>query len=83
MQTLELRGLGEELRRDSLILDLLPGGVMIHRAGRALYANPAFLAQVGAELYRFDLDLVSAGGDRWQVKGATWAPARPDDFVGK
>ena len=35
------------IARDSLILDLLPGGVMIHRAGRALYANPAFLAQVG------------------------------------
>jgi PAS domain S-box-containing protein len=35
------------IARDRLILDLLPGGVMIHRAGRALYANPAFLAQVG------------------------------------
>ena len=35
------------IARDSLILDLLPGGVMIHRAGHALYANPAFLAQVG------------------------------------
>ncbi len=37
------------IARDSLILDLIPTGVMIHRAGRALYANPAFLAQVGYE----------------------------------
>jgi hypothetical protein len=51
-------------------------------AGLAMPDTTVF-AQVGAELYRFDLDLVSAGGDRWQVKGATWAPARPDDFVGK
>lgn len=32
---------------DNLICDLLPSGVMIYRAGRVLYANPAFLAQVG------------------------------------
>ncbi len=37
------------IARDSLILDLLPSGVMIHRAGRVLYANPAFLALVGFE----------------------------------
>jgi PAS domain S-box-containing protein len=47
------------IARDSLILDLLPGGVMIHRAGRALYANPAFLAQVG---YSSIQALQEAGG---------------------
>ncbi|WP_412774713.1 PAS domain-containing protein [Nitrobacter sp.] len=33
--------------RDSQVLDLLPSGVMIYRPDRVLYANPAFLAQVG------------------------------------
>ncbi|MEH6950043.1 PAS domain-containing sensor histidine kinase [Nitrobacter sp. NHB1] len=33
--------------RDKQVLDLLPTGVMIYRLDRVLYANPAFLAQVG------------------------------------
>lgn len=37
------------IARDGPILDLIPSGVMIHRAGRVLYANPAFLAQAGYE----------------------------------
>ncbi|HEU4806017.1 MAG TPA: histidine kinase dimerization/phospho-acceptor domain-containing protein, partial [Nitrobacter sp.] len=32
---------------DQQVLDLLPTGVMIYRLDRVLYANPAFLAQVG------------------------------------
>ncbi|WP_347263044.1 histidine kinase dimerization/phospho-acceptor domain-containing protein [Nitrobacter sp.] len=44
---------------EGLVLDLVPSGVMIHRAGRALYANPAFLAQVGYENFE---TLQEAGG---------------------
>jgi PAS domain S-box-containing protein len=33
--------------RDRQVLDLLPAGVMIYRLDRVLYANPAFLSQVG------------------------------------
>jgi PAS domain S-box-containing protein len=37
----------DEGARDRQVLDLLPTGVMIYRLDRVLYANPAFLAQVG------------------------------------
>jgi PAS domain S-box-containing protein len=36
-----------EARRDKVLLDLLPVGVLIYRLDRLLYANPAFLAQMG------------------------------------
>ncbi|WP_438274255.1 PAS domain-containing protein [Nitrobacter sp.] len=35
--------------RDRRVLDLLPTGVMVCRLDRVLYANPAFLAQVGCD----------------------------------
>ena len=36
-----------EGRRDKALLDLLPVGVLIYRLDRLLYANPAFLTQMG------------------------------------
>jgi PAS domain S-box-containing protein len=36
-----------EARRDRLLLDLLPVGVLIYRLDRLLYANPAFLERAG------------------------------------
>jgi PAS domain S-box-containing protein len=36
-----------EARRDKALLDLLPIGILIYRLDRLLYANPAFLAQMG------------------------------------
>jgi PAS domain S-box-containing protein len=45
--------------RDRTLLDLLPTGVLIYRLDRLLYANPAFLRQMGyASLH----DLEQAGG---------------------
>jgi PAS domain S-box-containing protein len=35
-----------EARRDKMLLDLLPVGVLIYRLDRLLYANPAFLARI-------------------------------------
>ena len=50
------RGVSE---RDRTLLDLLPTGVLIYRLDRLLYANPAFLGQMGyASLH----DLEQAGG---------------------
>jgi PAS domain S-box-containing protein len=50
------RGVSE---RDRSLLDLLPTGVLIYRLDRLLYANPAFLGQMGyASLH----DLEQAGG---------------------
>jgi PAS domain S-box-containing protein len=34
-------------RRDKALLDLLPVGILIYRLDRLLYANPAFLTQMG------------------------------------
>jgi len=36
-----------ESQRDRILLDLLPGGVLIYRLDRLLYANDAFLSQMG------------------------------------
>jgi PAS domain S-box-containing protein len=36
-----------ESRRDRMLLDLLPTGVLIYRLDRLLYANPAFLRVIG------------------------------------
>jgi PAS domain S-box-containing protein len=36
-----------EATRDKALLDLLPVGILIYRLDRLLYANPAFLAQIG------------------------------------
>jgi PAS domain S-box-containing protein len=36
-----------EARRDRMLLDLLPVGVLIYRLDRLLYANPAFLERLG------------------------------------
>ncbi len=36
-----------ETRRDKALLDLLPIGILIYRLDRLLYANPAFLTQMG------------------------------------
>jgi PAS domain S-box-containing protein len=49
---------GDSLR-DRILLDLLPGGVLIYRLDRLLYANDAFLAQIG---YASLAALEQAGG---------------------
>jgi len=36
-----------EARRDKLLLDLLPVGILIYRLDRLLYANPSFLERIG------------------------------------
>ena len=36
-----------EAARDKALLDLLPVGILIYRLDRLLYANPAFLMQMG------------------------------------
>jgi PAS domain S-box-containing protein len=36
-----------ETRRDRMLLDLLPVGVLIYRLDRLIYANPAFLERMG------------------------------------
>jgi PAS domain S-box-containing protein len=36
-----------EATRDKALLDLLPVGILIYRLDRLLYANPAFLTQIG------------------------------------
>ncbi|MDP3691350.1 PAS domain-containing protein [Bradyrhizobium sp.] len=36
-----------ETRRDRMLLDLVPVGVLIYRLDRLLYANPAFLTRIG------------------------------------
>ncbi|NOJ44317.1 sensor histidine kinase [Bradyrhizobium australiense] len=36
-----------EIARDKALLDLLPVGILIYRLDRLLYANPAFLTQMG------------------------------------
>src|SRR5205807_4328399 len=38
-----------EARRDRMLLDLVPVGVLIYRLDRLLYANRAFLVQMGYE----------------------------------
>ncbi len=48
-----------ESERDCALLDLLPTGILIYRLDQLLYANPAFLAQMG---YPTLHGLVSAGG---------------------
>ena len=48
-----------EARRDKALLDLVPVGVLIYRLDRLLYANPAFLTQMGyADLHALE----DAGG---------------------
>jgi PAS domain S-box-containing protein len=34
-------------KRDRMLLDLVPSGILIYRLDRLLYANPAFLARIG------------------------------------
>jgi PAS domain S-box-containing protein len=48
-----------ETRRDRMLLDLLPVGVLIYRLDRLLYANPAFLERMGYPSLRA---LEEAGG---------------------
>ncbi|MBR1218634.1 PAS domain S-box protein [Bradyrhizobium sp. U87765 SZCCT0131] len=48
-----------EARRDTLLYDLMPVGVLIYRHNRPLYANKAFLARVG---YADLPALMGAGG---------------------
>jgi len=48
-----------ESQRDRILLDLLPGGVLIYRLDRLLYANEAFLSQIG---YASLAALEQAGG---------------------
>jgi PAS domain S-box-containing protein len=48
-----------ESKRDKMLFDLLPTGVMVYRLDRLLYANPAFLDRMG---YRTLHALEQAGG---------------------
>ncbi|CAN7671681.1 PAS domain S-box protein [Bradyrhizobium sp. LjRoot220] len=66
-----------ESRRDKALLDLLPIGVLIYRLDRLLYANPAFLTQIG---YPSLHALEDAGGlDALYVEpGVSSAPSTSD-----
>lgn len=66
-----------EARRDKVLLDLLPVGVLIYRLDRLLYANPAFLQQMG---YPSLHALEEAGGlDALYVEpGVSNAPSTSD-----
>lgn len=66
-----------EARRDKALLDLVPVGILIYRLDRLLYANPAFLAQMGyAGLHALE----DAGGlDALYVEpGVSNAPSTSD-----
>jgi hypothetical protein len=54
--------------------------VFVAMAGREIPAAD-LLAQLHADLYRFDLDLVSAGAGAWLLTHARWRPAEIDDFA--
>ena len=66
-----------EARRDKALLDLLPIGILIYRLDRLLYANPAFLTQMG---YPSLHALEDAGGlDALYVEpGVSNAPSTSD-----
>ena len=66
-----------EPSRDKALLDLLPVGILIYRLDRLLYANPAFLTQMG---YPSLHALEEAGGlDALYVEpGASNAPSTSD-----
>ncbi|MBR1191286.1 PAS domain-containing sensor histidine kinase [Bradyrhizobium sp. AUGA SZCCT0160] len=66
-----------ESRRDKALLDLLPVGILIYRLDRLLYANPAFLTQMG---YPSLHALEDAGGlDALYVEpGVSSAPSTSD-----
>ncbi|MBR1225310.1 PAS domain S-box protein [Bradyrhizobium sp. AUGA SZCCT0176] len=66
-----------ESRRDKALLDLLPVGILIYRLDRLLYANPAFLTQMG---YPSLHALEDAGGlDALYVEpGVSNAPSTSD-----
>ena len=66
-----------EARRDKALLDLLPVGILIYRLDRLLYANPAFLTQMG---YPSLHALEDAGGlDALYVEpGVSNAPSTSD-----
>ena len=53
--------------------------VFVAMAGHPLGAAAA-LAELRADLYRFDFAL-GLEGDDWRVTSADWAPARSDDFL--
>jgi PAS domain-containing protein len=63
-----------EMARDKALLDLLPVGILIYRLDRLLYANPAFLTQMG---YPSLHALEDAGGlDALYVEPACQTPPR-------
>jgi len=66
-----------EARRDKALLDLVPIGILIYRLDRLLYANPAFLTQMG---YPTLHALEDAGGlDALYVEpGVSNAPSTSD-----
>jgi hypothetical protein len=53
--------------------------VYVAMAGRPI-PDAAALAQLRANLYRFDFSLEELG-ERWQVAGAAWRPAEGRDFL--
>lgn len=53
--------------------------VAVAMAGRPV-AQADELAGVTADLYRFEFELVRGSDREWQIRQATWEPARLDDF---
>ncbi len=80
-----------EAARDKALLDLLPAGILIYRLDRLLYANPAFLTQMGypnlhalEDAGGLDALYVEAGASNGSSTSDTGRPVRisasqPDD----
>jgi hypothetical protein len=43
-------------------------------------AGPQQLADLSADVYRFELVLAQEGSATWRVVSATWSPAQPSEF---
>ena len=54
--------------------------VFVAMAGREI-PDVALLAQLRADIYRFDIDLVAAGRGAWILTRARWRPAEIDDLA--
>ncbi|MGB5224353.1 MAG: hypothetical protein WBM38_04555 [Arenicellales bacterium] len=52
--------------------------VYVGMAGKPVEKSE-YLIDMNADLYRFDVDLVT-DGDEWRVISASWQPARPENF---
>ena len=52
--------------------------IYVGMAGKPVESSDQ-LIEVNADVYRFDIDLVTDGSE-WLVSGARWQPARPDNL---